>query len=199
MINCISGTVKEIKDQAIIVDIGQLGFYLAVPIPSRFQHGQSVNLLTYLHWNQETGPSLYGFENDFDKSVFLLIINCSGIGPKIGLATLAHLGAQGFVDAVNTANEKTLSRIPGIGTKKAEQIIVALKHKIVHMISSGKCSSDGIKSQIWQEVSQALESLNYSRSEITSAMHYLAGNTPPEDPSFQLLLRTALGFLSKKA
>lgn len=198
MIHCITGIIKDIKEQSLIIDIGSIGFNIIVPITAKFQLGQSVSLLTYLHWNQEVGPSLFGFENEFDKTIFLLIINCSGIGPKIGLSVLTHLGSQGFIDAINTADEKALSRVNGIGSKKAEQIIVALKHKVVRLISSGKCSADGLKSQVWQEVSQALESLNYSRSEITNAMHYLAGNTTTEEPSFPLLLRSALSFLSKR-
>lgn len=199
MIHCITGTIKDIKEQSVIINIGSIELNIAVPISTKFHQGQLISLPTHLHWNQDFGPSLFGFETEFDKTVFLLIISCSGIGPKIGLAVLSHLGAQGFIDAISSADEKALGRVSGIGPKKAEQIIVNLKHKIIQLISSGKCTSDGLKSQTWQEVSQALESLNYSRNEITSAMHFLAGNSSAEEPTFPILLRTALGFLAKKS
>ena len=58
------------------------------------------DLHTYLHWNQEQGPSIFGFASDIEREVFLLIISCSGIGPKIGLAVLAQIGSQSFIRAV---------------------------------------------------------------------------------------------------
>ena len=67
----------------------------------------------------------------------MLVIGCSGIGPKIALAVLAHLGAQGFVEVVSCGDERALSKVNGIGPKKAEQIIVQLKHKVSKLISSG--------------------------------------------------------------
>jgi Holliday junction DNA helicase RuvA len=198
MIHSISGTVKEVKEQAIVVDIGSIGLFLFVPSSIKFHQGQKVNLETYMHWNQEQGPSLFGFEHEFERTVFLLIIGCSGIGPKIALAVLAHLGAQGFLEVVSSGDEKALSKVNGIGSKKAEQIIVQLKHKISQLISSGHGNYDDTKAKTWQEVSQALESLNYTRTEISQAMQYLTAHHAGADLPFDQLLRQALGFLSKR-
>lgn len=198
MIHSISGTVKEVKEQAIIVDIGSIGLFLSVHSSIKFHQGQKVNLATYMHWNQEQGPSLFGFEHEFERMVFLLIIGCSGIGPRIALAVLAHLGAQGFLEVVSSGDERALSKVNGIGPKKAEQIIVQLKHKISQLISSGQGNYDDTKAKTWQEVSQALESLNYTRSEISQAMQYLTAHHAGADLPFDQLLRQALGFLSKR-
>ena len=89
---------------------------------------------TYMHWNQDNGPTLYGFNSILEKTVFLLIISCSGIGPKIGLAVLHHLEPATFVQAIIEENIKVLSSISGIGAKKAEQICVALKHKVAKLL-----------------------------------------------------------------
>lgn len=198
MINYISGTIKELKDQSVVVDIGSLGIFLSVPTSIKFHQGQKVCLATYMHWNQEQGPSLFGFEHEFERTVFILIIGCSGIGPKIALAILAHLGAQGFLEVVSSGDERALSKVNGIGPKKAEQIIVQLKHKVSQLISSGACCYDDSKAKAWQEVSQALESLNYTRTEISQAMQYLTAHHAGADLPFDQMLRQALSFLSKR-
>src|SRR5579862_3751313 len=97
MIHMITGVVKAQYDQAIMVDIGALGFLVQVPQNAGFQVGSTVCLHTYLHWNQEQGPSMFGFPSDVERETFLLIISCTGIGPKIGLAVLAQLGYQAFI------------------------------------------------------------------------------------------------------
>ena len=67
MIHSISGTVKEVKEQALVVDIGSLGLFLSVPTGIKFHQGQKVCLATYMHWNQEQGPSLFGFEHELER------------------------------------------------------------------------------------------------------------------------------------
>ena len=198
MIHSISGTVKEVNEQALVVDIGSLGLFLSVPTGIKFHQGQKVCLATYMHWNQEQGPSLFGFEHELERTVFTLVIGCSGIGPKIGLAVLAHLGAQGFLEVVSCGDERALSKVNGIGPKKAEQIIVSLKHKVSQLISSGQGCYDDSKAKAWQEVSQALESLNYTRTEISQAMQFLTAHHAGADLPFDQMLRQALGFLSKR-
>ena len=198
MIHYVSGTIKEVKEQAVVVDIGSLGLLVAVPTGIKFYQGQKICLATYMHWNQEQGPSLFGFEHELERTVFMLVIGCSGIGPKIGLAILAHLGAQGFLEVVSSGDERALSKVNGIGPKKAEQIIVQLKHKVSQLISSGVGCCDDSKAKAWQEVSQALESLNYTRTEISHAMQYLTAHHAGADLPFDQMLRQALGFLSKR-
>lgn len=198
MIYSVSGTIAEIKDQAVVIDVNGIGYLIAVPTSIKFHTGQKVALATHMHWNQEQGPSLFGFEHEFERTVFLLIIGCSGIGPRIALAILAHLGAQSFLEIISAGDERALSKVNGIGPKKAEQIIVTLKHKVSQLISSGQGSFDDKKAKSWQEVSQALESLNYTRTEISHAMQYLTAHHAGADLPFDQLLRQALGFLSKR-
>ena len=198
MIQYISGTIKEVLDQAVIVDIGALGLYVAVPSSIKFHSGQKITLSIYMNWNTETGPSLFGFEHEFERTIFMLVIGCSGIGPKIGLAILAHLGAEGFIETVSAGDERALSKVNGIGPKKAEQIIVQLKHKVSQLISSGSGCPDDSKAKTWQEVSQALESLHYTRTEISQAMQHLTAHYAASNLPFDQLLRQALSFLSKK-
>jgi len=200
MISLLQGLIKKIGDQSVVIQSGPLGFDLFVPNAAAFVVDKPVELFVYLHWNQENGPSLYGFQDELDKEVFKLIISCSGIGPKIGLAVINQLGAGQFLQAVQTNNEEMLSKVSGIGRKKAEQMIVHLRHKIKKYLDSGVAvdTESGQIHQQWNDVSNALESLNYSRQEINKVMRYLT-EIPSDKPlSFELLMRKALAFLAKK-
>ena len=198
MINAIHGIVKEITENIITVDIGNLGFGIQVPQSSHFQIGQKVELLVHMHWNQENGPSLFGFNSTLEKTVFLLITSCSGLGPKLAMAVLAQLGAAEFLEAVQSGNEDALSAVSGIGAKKAEQIIVQLKHKVAKLIESGISLGGSQTLEQRYNISQVLKSLNYSKQEISAAMNYLNDTYPNNTVAFDQLMRHALGFLSKR-
>lgn len=197
MIHMLTGTVLSHKKQVVCLSIGPIGVECLVPDESLFPVGSQKTVHAYLHWNQEQGPSLYGFSSEIDKMVFLLAINCSGVGPRLGLAILADLGAQGFIDAVQTGNEKLLSQVSGIGVKKAEQMIVQLKHKVQQMVESGITPVSKEQAH-FQTVSEALRALNYSRGEINSALEFVRSKTTESAHSFDQLMRQALSYLSKQ-
>jgi len=196
MIHTLSGTILAHKKQTISFLLGSIGVECMVPDESLFPVGSQKTIYAHLHWNQEQGPSLYGFACQADKQTFLLATSCSGVGPRLGLAILADIGASGFIEAVQSGNEKLLSQVSGIGVKKAEQMIVQLKHKVQQMIDSGVTPVP--KDQMhFQTVSDALKALNYSRSEVTRALEYVRAHVPNEAPSFDVLMRQALSYLSK--
>lgn len=197
MIHAISGIVQARKKQAITLLVGPIAVDIAVADESVFVLNSSSTVITYLHWTQEQGPILYGFKELLDKTVFLLIIGCSGIGPRLGLALLAQLGAAQCIHAISKGDDRMLSKVSGIGTKKAEQIIVQLKHKIQDLLTNNDIIS--LESPIdWHTISDALRALNYSRGEITAAITYIRDKNQQETVSFDQLLRQALSFLSKQ-
>jgi Holliday junction DNA helicase RuvA len=201
MISHITGTITHNTDKQVSIDTGVFGFCIQVPNGLHYPPNKVATLLVHMHWNQDQGPSLYGFSNQLEKTVFLLLISCSGIGPKIGLAVLADLGPERFLETVQTVNHTALSKVSGIGTKKAEQIIVQLKGKVADVIKSGVNLGSAHHLTEWQTVVQALESLNYSRTEITHAMSYVQQQAADDtrQRSFDQLLRQALSYLSKQA
>jgi len=199
MVDYVVGTVKELRDQEIVLDVGLMGVTLQVPNAQNFVQNGPIKVYSYLHWNSENGPSFFGFVSTLERSVFRVIISCSGIGPKIALAVLADLGAQGFLQAISTENDQMLSKVNGIGKKKAEQIIVQLKHKVASLIESGVVDmSDIQETSHFHDVSLALQSLNYSRQEIGRAMDYIKKITKADKVTFDILLRQALSYLSKQ-
>lgn len=200
MVDYFVGIIKEIHEQEIVLDIGTMGISLQVANNNSFEHNNPIKVYSYFHWNAENGPSLFGFLKTIDRSVFKIIISCSGIGPKIALAILSDLGSQGFLQAIASGDDQMLSKVNGIGKKKAEQIIVQLKHKVSALIETGKIDTTDMKEvSCFNDVSLALQSLNYSRIEINRAMDYIKKNTKnSNNAAFDGLLRQALFYLSKQ-
>lgn len=197
MIDRLSGVVVSLNDQKVVMMVNGIGFAVQVPTTAMVPLQEAIDLLIYFHWNQEQGPSLYGFINEHDRAVFALVLSCSGIGPKLALAVIADLGAVSFVQAVREHDIKALSKVSGIGTKKAEQMLVYLKHKIellpVHTEIATK--QDGVD---WSLVGQTLESLHYSRLEVVRAITQVRTEIATHNavPTFDQALRKTLSFLS---
>jgi Holliday junction DNA helicase RuvA len=199
MVNYITGIVKVCEKQLITLDIGSMGLAIQVPNASAFtvQEHEKITVYTYVHWNPENGPALFGFLTELERTVFLLVIGCSGIGPKIALAVLDGMPPHQFLDAIQTGNEGALSKISGIGAKKAEQMIVQLKHKVAQLLKSGIDLGDQGSATQWNTISEVLSSLNYSPTEINRTIKYLNDNHVQEALSFDKMMRHALSFLSK--
>ncbi len=198
MIYALTGVIQSSRKQAITLFADPIALDVAVPDETLFKVDQKQTVYLYLHWNQEQGPSLYGFQKELDKAVFLIIISCSGLGPRIGLAVLAGLGAQSFLEAVYAGNEKLLSKVNGIGAKKAEQMIVHLKHKVNQLLQSGVSIGGSGDHAQWNTVMEALSALSYSRSEITQAVNFVRNNSAGSGVEFDQIMRQALSFLSKQ-
>ena len=199
MIATVSGKVTCINEQNIVLEQAGIGFVLFVATPTSFVVGQELSMHTYLHWNQEHGPTLYGFHSIIEKTVFLLIISCSGIGPKIGLAVLHHLEPTNFLQAIVEENIKVLSSISGIGAKKAEQICVALKHKVAKLLKDQPdIASASTTLSNWKDLTETLTSLGYSPSEIKLAINFLKETDVDATTPLSTLLRKTLAFLAKK-
>lgn len=197
MIDLLYGKVKEIKDNYVTLLVGGFGLKLQVPQVQNIVKNKEIELHTYLHWNQEKGPGLFGFQDELEKIVFLMIIECSKIGPGIAIKILSQIKAEQFLEIVSSQNEKSLSNINGIGPKKAEQIIVQLKHKVSKLLSSGEISAYAQQDFThWQNVNDVLVSLNYSKQEVAKVMQFLTEKYSGQNVPLDQLIRSALGFLS---
>ena len=200
MIDHIKGTVSAQYPNTIGVAMSEaISLSIMVPQETKFAIGQSINLYIHFHWHQDNGPTLYGFTSPVERQVFQLIISCSGIGPKIGLAILHHMPAQGFVATIIEENVQHLSSVQGIGKKKAETIILHLKDKAAKLLEKGIIPTEEMpNTQNLQDITQTLASLNYTKQEISSAMDHVKHQENFAALSFDILLRKALLFLSKR-
>lgn len=205
MIDYLVGKVKDIKDNKVTVLINGLGLSVSTPNATQIKLNDNVELYSYMHWNAENGPSLFGFKEELDRTVFLIIISCSKIGPKIALNVLNQMSASEFLEIISSQNEKALSRINGIGPKSAENIVTQLKHKVSKLISEGNIKPSSSLSH-FQTLNDALLTLGYTRQEITKVLQdqslqdqslqdrSLQGGS---NNGFDQLLRRALSILSK--
>ncbi len=195
MIDQICGKALIIEDNLISCLVNGIAFEVFVPSSVSFSQGDDLILWIHMHWSADQGPTLFGFEQKIQRMVFRLIIGCSGVGPKLGLAILAQLGTDLFVTAVMQGDQKLLSQVSGIGARKAEQIIVHLKHKVNELLDKNILDS-GQNNVQWLSVSQALEALGYSKAEVQRAL----SNVKKEssfDQKFDILLKKALLVLAK--
>jgi Holliday junction DNA helicase RuvA len=197
MIEYIEGVVQAVEEQKIVLRAGPVGLGIHIANGLRFVAGNTVSLYVYVTWHAEQGPALYGFLSTIERSVFIMATSCVGIGSKLGLAILEHLGAYGFLEAVQSGNEDALSSVNGIGAKKAEQIIVHCKHKVHKLIERGTVQEFQYNAQ-WHDVEQALLALHYSRSEIHRMLDQLRAEPTNTVASFDQLFRRALSYLALK-
>jgi len=197
MIDHIVGQVETIDKHFLVIKVLNIGLSLQVPNPLAFQVGKTCAIPAYMHWHPENGPALYGFSSAVERKLFLLIINCSGIGPKIALALLGELTPSKFIKAIASNDMSALSSVSGVGPKKAEQIIVQLRDKVAALGDEG---FEGATEDVarWKDVADALGSLNYSKPEVTRTIHYLNEHYAAKKTSFDELLRHALSYLAKR-
>lgn len=200
MLSLIQGKIIAVEQQVITIQTGGLGFSLQTPHPERYQKNAETTFFAYMHWNQENGPSLFGFSSELEKSVFLLVISCSGMGPKIGIALLSQLSPANFLRAVQEGDDKALSAVNGIGPKKAEQMVVQLRHKVAKLVEEGIGDTiEGATSlEQWKNVTDVLKSLNYSRQEIDATLSHLRKEYGGKACAFDELMRSGLSFLAKR-
>lgn len=196
MIAYIKGIVTLTSAQTIILVTQGIGYALHVARPENYTCGNEVEFFVHLHWNQEQGPTLFGFETDFERQLFILCTSVSGIGPKNALALLGHIGAEGVINALSTADTKTLSSVSGIGARKAETMILHLKDKITKL-ELPKTELVGAAT-LMRDVSDALSALGYGRPEITYALNEIKQLSDLKLLSCDQALRKALSVLAKR-
>ncbi len=196
MIDQVYGVVHRTEKHLVVLDLEKIHLAIQVPDETVCSLGTAIHLYSYMHWTQDNGPQIFGFISIIERTVFLLIISCSGIGTKIALSLLHELGVGMFVQSVHEHNIVALSQVHGIGTKKAEQLLLHLKHKIAKLIASGAVGNDTACLTHWHELTQALEALNYSKYEISSALQQIKSEKD-QHISFDQQLRKCLTYLAK--
>lgn len=194
MIDQIEGVVAAHYEKSIQVTVHGFGFLLHVAEPSTYALGAPALFLTHFHWNQDRGPSLYGFSTDLDRSLFLNLIDVPKIGPNLAMQLMSQAPSTMLISLIQDEKIKQLSSYNGLGEKKSEQIIYSLKKKIKNLASLVPASQISEKYHDSSKINDVLVSLGYSKQEVTSALSFINST---EKESFDQLLRTALSYLSK--
>jgi len=162
MIHYLKGKLVAKSPTFVIVEVGGLGYRVNFPLSNYAAlppEGSTVSLYTHLHLRDD-GISLYGFLKEEEKDFFLLLTTLSKIGPKSALRMLSSLSLPEFKKAIKGGDLTTLIRIPGIGRKTAQRMVLELKDKI-----EGEEPPVTGKGVLTKDAMAALISLGYTRKE----------------------------------
>lgn len=203
MISYVRGVLAEKARDMIVVEAGQVGFGIHVPmtvLESLPSLGEEVRIYTHMQV-KEDGMSLYGFLNRQDLEMFRQLIGVTGIGPKGALAILSALRPDDLRLAILTGDAKAISRAPGIGAKTAQRIILDLKDKVSaeEMLasmeeSSGERSAAApLTGEASREAVEALVALGYSNLEASKAVKSVQAT---EDMDAEAVLKASLKYLA---
>ncbi len=188
MIALISGKVVQLTKETVIIDMNGLGFEVFVPKPllGETEVGNFLHLFTYM-LVREDNISLFGFSNLEEKQLFLQFLAVGGIGPKLSLAILSSLSIDNIRSAILSEKPDYFSRVPGIGKKTAQKIIIQMQGKLPE--------SDGFAIRSITDaddaVVDALITLGYSVVEAQTALQTIPKDTPDDIES---KLRVALQY-----
>ncbi|MFS0733063.1 Holliday junction branch migration protein RuvA [Microbacterium sp. 1P10UB] len=194
MISTLRGTAVHIEPDAVVLDVGGVGFTVAVtPQVSRSAHlGQTLHLHTQLIV-REDAFSLFGFSSREELVVFVQLLSVSGVGPKSALGVLSGLSVDQIAEAVAADDDAPFRRVSGIGPKTAKLIVVQLAGKLAPPRST---SSPDASPDIVVQVTQALVGLGWSERVAAEAVAGVAEDASPTDrASVPALLRLTLSVL----
>jgi len=202
MIAFVRGTVADVTLSSAVLEVGGVGLELnCTPNTlATLRPGAQTTLPTSMIVREDS-LTLFGFLDDDEKSLFEMLLTASGVGPKLAQAMLAVLPPDDLRRAVATEDVKTLTRVPGIGQKGAQRIILELKDRIGAPTGASlpRSEASGASAAAWRDqVHAGLVGLGWSGREADKAVDAVApqAESAPE-PDVGALLRAALRSLSK--
>jgi Holliday junction DNA helicase RuvA len=191
MISTLRGEITQIEDSSLIVEVGGVGLRVFAPAPlrARAKVGEAAFLYTHLVV-REDALTLYGFEAQADRELFTLLLGVDGVGPKVALSVLSTLSLDAMQRAVFSDEPELLSRVPGVGKKTAQKMLLHLKDKLR---PSEALAGVAAMADYDSEVLAALTALGYSVIEAQSAIQAIPRDAPVE---VEERLRLALGYFT---
>ncbi len=193
MIATLRGEVTQIEDNALVLEVGGVGLRVFVPSPlrGRLKTGEIILLYTHLVV-REDALILYGFETQADRELFSMLLGVDGVGPKVSLSVLSTLNIDAVQRAVFTEDSDILSRVPGVGKKTAQKIVLYLHDRLKPADALAKVAALSDKDS---EVLAALTALGYSVVEAQTALQSLPKDAPE---GVEERLRLALQYFTGK-
>ncbi len=191
MIAQLRGTLADKRPNQVLVDVGGVGYLVHIPVSTFYALGDlhsNVSLLIHTQV-REDAISLYGFLSSREKHLFELLISASGVGPVLALKILSGMSVDDLVPAVRAGDLVRLTRIPGVGRKTAERMVVELRDKLAKMETPEQVSSSYTTGGE-NEVVFALTNLGYDRSIAEKTVETVRINGSPN--GFEVLLRACL-------
>ncbi|OCG75024.1 Holliday junction branch migration protein RuvA [Gilliamella sp. Occ4-3] len=198
MIGRLRGTIIEKQPPKVLIEVGGIGYDVFMPMTCFYElpeNGREVIVLTHFSV-REDAQILYGFNQEQERELFRELIKVNGVGPKLALAILSGMSAAQFISAVEQGEIKTLVKLPGVGNKTAQRLIVEMKDRLKHFgeqssnvsLVSDVDSVQKLANQIKSEAVSALIALGYKPQEASRIISKVIN----PDMDCETLIREAL-------
>jgi holliday junction DNA helicase RuvA len=197
MIGSLRGKLADKRPNQVLLDVGGVGYQVQIPLSTFAALGalhDETTLLIHTHVREDQF-NLFGFFTAREKHCFELLISASGVGPSLALKILSGMGIEELVPAIRKGDLAQLVRIPGVGKKTAERMVVELRDKLaaVDVRETGKPAT---RPQLESDVASALVNLGYDERSVERAIEQARASG---DSDFETLLRTSLQLLGSSA
>ncbi|HUJ80259.1 MAG TPA: Holliday junction branch migration protein RuvA [Candidatus Acidoferrales bacterium] len=192
MIGQLRGKLTERRPNQVMVDVGGVGYLVQIPLSTFSVLGalnSDVTLMIYTHVREDQ-LCLYGFLTAREKQTFELLISVSGVGPSLALKILSGMRISELLPAIRSSDLALLERIPGIGRKTAERIVVELREKAA-ALEPTELGKPAARSPLESDVASALLNLGYEARAVERTLEQIRKNGASEN-DFNVLLRAAL-------
>jgi len=199
MIGFLRGTVNEKQAPHVVIDVNGVGYDVETPMSSFFNLpalGEEVSIRTHLVV-REDAHILYGFLTEQERALFRSLIKVNGVGPKVALGILSGVSVDDFCLWVSDNNVAALVRLPGIGKKTAERLIIDMRDRLPEQVVAAGTTSSGVlaqKTSAVEEAISALVALGYKPQDAEKRARAVAN----DDASSEQIIRSALQSAAKK-
>lgn len=200
MIAHLKGILFKKTTQSIIIDVGGVGYEVSVPLSTFYslpETDESVSLRIHTHVKDDS-LTLFGFNTSLEKTLFLMLVSVSGIGPKLSVNILSGMGPQDLLEAIAHGDAMRLQAIPGIGKKTSERIALELKDRAFKALGEMDISpmpiAKGEDRLLINDALSALTNLGYPPKSAKMAIE--KAKSRAKDMTLEDLIREALRILS---
>src|SRR5665213_3715209 len=197
MIGSLRGKLTEKRPNQVLLEVGGIGYLVQVPLSTFAALGAlhaEASLLIHTHVREDQF-SLYGFFTAREQRLFELLLSASGVGPSLALKILSGMNLEELIPAIRKGDLVQLVRIPGVGRKTAERIVVELRDKLAleDVTETGKPAT---RSELESDVASALTNLGYDARAVDKAIEKARDSSGSD---FEDLLRASLQILGSSA
>ncbi len=193
MIDFVRGIPAHFETDYIVLDVNGVGYRIFVANPYVYQKQTDQPVTVYTHYHvREDATLLFGFETREEQSLFRKLLDVSGIGPKVALGMLSGSKPEAIVAAIMQENLTYLTKLPGVGKKTAQRIVLDLKDKVSGLDFGGDVAAADLGSAtlapqddndtVWRETKEGLMVLGYSEAEVEKIKHTVQSKLGPNDP-----------------
>ncbi|HKS81410.1 MAG TPA: Holliday junction branch migration protein RuvA [Candidatus Acidoferrales bacterium] len=197
MIGSLRGKLLEKRPNQVLIDVGGVGYQVQIPLSTFAGIGalhSDTTLLIHTHLREDQ-LALYGFATAREKQCFELLISATGVGPSLALKILSGMSIEELVPAIRRNDLAQLVRIPGVGRKTAERIVLELRDKLA-AVDVPEANKPQTKSQLEADVASALVNLGYDERSVERAIEKVHASA---DGDFEKMLRESLQILGGSA